>query len=116
MITVGMDYKVAPGKDGEFLSVFRKVIAIMEGLEGHTRTKLYRDTDAEHDYLVVSEWSDRAAFEAFIASERFKNVAAWGRDTVLRARPKHAVYGDTAPAAGPAQVEPKGCPMHRATR
>jgi heme-degrading monooxygenase HmoA len=110
MITVGMDYKIVPGKDGEFLAVFRKVIGIMEGLEGHTRTTLYRDVDAEHDYLVVSEWTDRGAFESFIASDRFKNVAAWGRETVLRATPKHEVYGGSAP------VEPKGCPMRAGAR
>lgn len=111
MITVGMDYKIVPGKDEEFLAVFRKVIGIMEGMPGHTRTKLYRDVDAEHDYLVVSEWSDREAFEAFIASDRFKGVAAWGREGILRTRPKHEVYGTTAPAG-----RSSGCPMAGAQR
>lgn len=105
MITVGMDYKIVPGKDGEFLAVFRKVIGIMCEMPGHGVTRLYRDVEAEHDYLIVSEWTDEAAFDAFIASERFKNVTAWGRENVLRERPKHEVYGSTTPAAG------GGCPM-----
>jgi len=108
MITVGMDYKIVPGKDDEFLAVFRKVIGIMADMPGHTVTHLYRDVDADHDYLIVSEWSDKAAFDAFIASDRFKNVTAWGKENVLRERPKHEVYGDSTP------TPPAGCPMHRA--
>jgi len=93
MITVGMDYKVIPGKDELFLQVFDKVLAIITEMTGHRRTNLYRDVRCPHDYLLVSEWSDEAAFRAFIASERFRNVANWGRETVLRERPHHEIYG-----------------------
>lgn len=104
MITVGMDYKIVPGKDVEFIAVFKKVIGIMADMPGHSVTHLYRDVENEHDYLIVSEWSDEAAFNAFIASDRFRNVANWGKENVLRARPKHEVYG-SAPKAQAA-----GCP------
>lgn len=93
MITVGMDYKIVPGKDDEFTSVFAKVLEIMQDMPGHEETHLYRDVFAEHDYLVVSEWSDEDAFKAFIASDRFRNVANWGKENVLRDRPKHEIYG-----------------------
>lgn len=102
MITVGMDYKIVPGKDEQFTSVFAKVLEIMADMPGHTRTHLYRDVFAEHDYLVVSEWSDEDAFRAFIASDRFRNVADWGKENVLRDRPKHEIYGGEAPAGTPA--------------
>lgn len=104
MITVGMDYKIVPGKDDEFIAVFKKVIGIMADMPGHSVTHLYRDVENEHDYLIVSDWSDEAAFNAFIASDRFRNVANWGKENVLRARPKHEVYG-SAPKAQAA-----GCP------
>lgn len=95
MITVGMDYKIIPGKDEEFVAVFTKVIGIMGDMPGHTETHLYRDVHEEHDYLVVSEWTDEAAFDGFIKSERFKNVVNWGKENVLRARPRHEVYRGT---------------------
>ena len=50
MITVGMNYKIVPGKDDEFITVFKKVIGIMTEMPGHAETHLYRDVDEEHDY------------------------------------------------------------------
>jgi len=100
MITVGMDYKIVPGKDDEFIAVFKKVMGIIADMPGHAETHLYRDVWAEHDYLVVSEWTDEAAFNSFIESERFKNVVTWGKENVLRTRPKHEIYGGSAPGEG----------------
>ncbi len=100
MVTVGMNYKIVPGKDEEFVAVFKKVIGIMTEMPGHTETHLYRDVDEEHDYLIVSEWTDETAFDAFIASDRFKNVATWGKENVLRSRPKHEIYGGNAASQG----------------
>ncbi len=93
MITVGMNYKIVPGKDEEFIAVFKKVLQIMNQMSGHAESHLYRDVSSEHDYLILSEWSDEDAFDAFVASNRFKNVVAWGRKSVLAARPKHEIYG-----------------------
>ena len=104
MITVGMNYKIIPGKDEEFISVFTKVMQIMNDMAGHGETHLYRDVYSEHDYLIVSEWTDEAAFNSFIESDRFKNVADWGKKEVLASRPKHEIYGsgDTAEEKCPA--------------
>ncbi len=99
MITVGMDYKIIPGKDDEFIAVFKKVMGIMAAMPGHAETHLYRDVEAEHDYLVVSEWTDEAAFDLFIKSDRFKNVTTWGKENVLRTRPRHEIYGGSATRA-----------------
>ena len=105
MITVGMNYNIIEGKDAQFIAVFEKVMGVMNDMPGHAKTNLYRDVHAEHDYVVISEWTDKSAFDAFIASDRFKNVTDWGRDNVLRERPKHQVYGaDTTP--------PATCPAH----
>jgi heme-degrading monooxygenase HmoA len=116
MVTIGMNYKLIPGKDEEFVSVFTKVMGIMEDIEGHGETHLFRDVHSEHDYLVVSEWTVKSAFDAFIASERFKNVVTWGKENVLRERPKHEVYGDassgTSDNGAPGNGAPSGCPAH----
>jgi heme-degrading monooxygenase HmoA len=93
MITVGMNYKIIPGKDEEFVAVFTKVLQIMKDMAGHGETHLFRDVYSEHDYLIISEWTDEAAFNSFIESDRFKNVVDWGKKEVLAARPKHEIYG-----------------------
>jgi heme-degrading monooxygenase HmoA len=64
---------------------------------------MYRDINDALSYLIVSQWSDKGAFDAFIASDTFKNVANWGKEQILSARPKHEVYGGSdAPQACPA--------------
>ncbi len=93
MITVGMNYKIIPGKDEEFVAVFTKVMQIMKDMAGHGETNLFRDVYSEHDYLVISEWTDEAAFNSFIESDRFKNVVDWGKKEVLASQPKHEIYG-----------------------
>ena len=93
MITVGMNYKVIEGKGPEFEKVFGKVLEIMQAMAGHSESHLYKDTADSKAYLIVSEWSDQAAFEAFTASEQFTNVVKWGKEKILSARPKHEIYG-----------------------
>lgn len=93
MITIGMNYKIIPGKDEEFTTTFAKVMQIMADIDGHSETHLYRDAFSEHEYLVVSDWASKDAFDGFIASERFKNVANWGKENVLASRPTHEIYG-----------------------
>ena len=93
MITVGMNYKIIPGKDEMFVAVFTKVMQIMKNMSGHGETHLFRDVYSEHDYLIIPEWTDEAACNSFIESERFKNVVTWGKNEVLAAQPKHEIYG-----------------------
>ena len=93
MITVGMGYKVIPGKDDQFTAVCGKVIEAMADMPGHGQTHLYRDVWSEHDYLIVSEWTDEQAFNDFIASDRFRKIANWGKENILAGRPSHQVYG-----------------------
>ena len=106
MVTVGMNYKVIEGKGKLFESVFKKVLGVMNDMAGHSESHLYNDTSDRCSYLIVSEWSDRSAFDAFIASDRFKGVVNWGKEEVLSARPKHEVYETArdkqAPASAPA--------------
>ncbi len=93
MTTVGMNYDVLPGKESQFEQVFKKVLGVMNGMEGHKESHLYRDVASAQSYLIISEWTDPQAFQAFIASEQFRNVADWGRDQILSKRPKHEIYG-----------------------
>ena len=92
MITIGMNYRVLPGKEETFEATFQKVLKAMGGIDGHTSSKMFRDvSDASH-YVILSEWNDRTAFDAFIASDTFRKVAQWGKDEILAGRPTHSYY------------------------
>lgn len=93
MVTIGMNYAVLPGKEQTFENAFNKVLHAMRGIEGHTDSHLYRDVNDAQQYLIISQWSSKNAFDAFIASETFRNVANWGKEQILAGRPKHEVYG-----------------------
>ena len=92
MITVGMNYQVLPGKGQAFEDVFKAVLGVMREMPGHTESHLYRDAFDPQSYLIVSDWNDRTAFDAFIQSEQFRKVANWGKEQILAGRPRHEYY------------------------
>jgi len=92
MVTVGMNYKVLPGKGETFVKACRGIIRAMEGMDGHSVTRLYSEVDDPESFLIVSDWSERAAFEAFVKSEEFAKVTDWGKEQILAGRPRHEVY------------------------
>jgi heme-degrading monooxygenase HmoA len=92
MITVGMNYQVVLGKEQVFIDVFAAVLEKMKTIPGHTESHLYRDVFDPQRFAIVSDWSDRAAFDAFISSDQFRSVANWGKEQVLAGRPTHNYY------------------------
>jgi len=103
MVTIGMNYNVLPGKEETFENAFNKVVKAMDGMDGHSKTHMFCDINDRQHYLIVSEWSSKPAFDSFIASDTFKNVANWGKEEILSGRPAHQVYGgDDQTGADPA--------------
>ena len=92
MVTIGMNYKMIPGKEETFEKAFTSVLEVMNEMEGHSESFLYKDVNDPQSYLIVSDWSSEAAFNGFIQSEKFKNVVNWGKENILAGRPKHTVY------------------------
>ncbi len=92
MVTIGMNYKVLPGKGPVFERAFSQVLKAMSEGEGHSATQLYRDVNSENSYLIVSDWSDEGAFQSFVKSEAFAKVTNWGKEQILAGRPQHKVY------------------------
>jgi len=92
MVTIGMNYRVLPGKNETFERAFANVLGAMQELDGHDESHLYADVADPQSYLVVSRWSSEEAFRAFIASEAFARVANWGKENILAGRPSHTVY------------------------
>jgi heme-degrading monooxygenase HmoA len=87
-----MNYRVKPGKEAVFERAFESVLEAMGKSTGHTRSHLYSEVGKPGTYLILSEWSDRAAFDAFVKSDAFAKVTAWGREQILLERPSHHVY------------------------
>ncbi len=107
MVTIGMNYEVREGKGAQFESVFKRVLSIMEAMDGHGKSALYSNVYQSNSYLIVSEWTDEAAFKAFTTSEKFGKIVDWGKEQILAGRPHHEVYGqaDGSQVAGCCPVE-----------
>ena len=99
MITIGMNYKVLPGKEDNFERMFNNVLHSLETVTGHSQSALYTDVNNRQSYLIVSEWASEDAFDAFVRSEKFQSVVTWGQGNILADRPVHTVYRGPAPAA-----------------
>jgi len=94
MVTVGMNYCVVEGKESAFEKAFAGVHEALVKTPGHQQTRLYREVSQPDRYLIISQWSDRDAYEAFISSDAFRAVANWGKEGILAERPDHRLYGD----------------------
>jgi len=92
MVTIGMNYKIIPGKEEVFENAFKSVIKVMTEMEGHTQSNLYKDVNDAHSYLIVSDWNSEEAYKAFINSEKFAGVVDWGKENILAGRPSHTMY------------------------
>lgn len=97
MTTVGMNYRVRPGKEHAFEAKFTQILEALQAVPGHGETRLYRNVLESRSYLIVSEWTERAAFDAFVASETFRKVTSWGAENILEGRPRHDVYDHQGP-------------------
>lgn len=92
MITVGMNYRVIPGKQKEFEDKFRTVLGALQQAAGHVSSHLYRDVDDDCSYMIISEWTEQDDFTQFIRSDAFRQVTDWGKAEILAGRPQHTVY------------------------
>lgn len=92
LTTVGMHYEVVAGKEEEFEQGFVKVIEFLTSVPGHVESHMYEDVQSTGSYVILSQWQDKSAFERFLQSPEFRQVTAWGKADILRARPRHKVY------------------------
>ena len=101
MVTVGLYYDVFPEQSERFERKFGEVLDLMRTIDGHRVSYLYRRVDDPHSYAILSEWEEQAQFMAFIRSETFRSVTAWGYEGVLRNPPRHKVYPRSEDMARP---------------
>lgn len=93
VVTVGMDYDVLPGREGEFEALWTEVVGRLAETPGHQRSRLFREVGRPHTYLILSEWSDQTAFTAFTQSLAFRAVIQRGAAELLAGPPRHRVFG-----------------------
>ena len=93
MVTIGMNYRVRPGREEVFEAACGKVIELMAEMEGHDSSRIFREIGKEDgSYLIVSRWVSEDAFTAFTRSDAFKKVTDWGAANILEERPLHTTY------------------------
>jgi heme-degrading monooxygenase HmoA len=92
MTTIGMHYDVIAGKEEEFERGFLNVLDYLKGVAGHVESRMFEDVRTVGSYVILSEWQTRDAFQAFLKSDAFKQVTAWGKADILRGRPTHKMY------------------------
>lgn len=92
MTTIGMQYEVLPGKEQVFVGAFLKVLAALSSVPGHIESHLYEDVAEKGTFLIVSEWARQEDFQAFVQSDAFRAVTNWGKEQILKGRPRHKVY------------------------
>ena len=92
MTTIGMHYDVIPGKEKTFEDAFARVLDVMKTLPGHSESHLYVDVHQPGSYVILSQWDRKEDFDAFIQSDAFRNTVTWGKEQILRGRPRHKVY------------------------
>jgi heme-degrading monooxygenase HmoA len=109
MVTIGMNYKVLPGKGETFVNACQGVIRAMNGMNGHKKSFMYQDIEDKNSYLIISEWEDEAAFHSFVGSDTFRKVTNWGKEQILAGRPSHTTYHSGAAAGhGHSHGTPQG--------
>ncbi len=67
---------VAPGWEEAFEERFRQRAGRIESRPGFLRLQILRPASEGAPYVVLSCWEDRAAFEAWVASEDFRAAHA----------------------------------------
>jgi len=92
MITIGMNYHVIPGKETEFVNAFDGVANALKKAEGHEESKLYVENKEPNKFLIISQWNNQEAFQAFVASDAFRSVTNWGAKELLTGRPTHQIF------------------------
>ena len=93
MVTIGMNYFVIAGKEQIFEDACANVVNTMKGIDGHDSSQIFKQLgDDDPTYLIVSRWESEDAFNGFIASDAFKKVTSWGKDTIRLDRPRHTTY------------------------
>ena len=76
-------FKIAPGKEGEFIEIWKKRDSHLEGVPGFRSFNLLQGASSEEHTLFASHsvWNSRQAFEDWTRSEAFRLAHAQAGQT-----------------------------------
>ncbi|GAA1968783.1 FAD-dependent oxidoreductase [Microbacterium deminutum] len=92
------------GQEAEFQEAWARAAAEISRVPGNVRQELSRDLDDSRTFVITSEWSDRAAVDAFGRSDQREALTAGLRD--LREDAARSTYEllSTVPATKPLPI------------
>ncbi len=89
-------FRVAPGREAEFVEVWRSRESYLDEVPGFRRFRLLQGEPGEQATIFVShsEWDSRAAFESWTNSEAFTKAHRRGRtpEGLVLAHPEFEGY------------------------
>ena len=92
MITVGMTFKIVLGKEEQFEDAYKKILNVLNHAEGHSGSRLYRDSEDPSTFLLMSEWLDQRAFDICIDSKQYREAVDWNREQILAGKIHHRIF------------------------
>ena len=72
MLLASISFRVRPYKRDEALSAVDALVERMRAASGCARSRVLNDSEDQNLFLVVSEWHDASAAEAFFESREFQ--------------------------------------------
>ena len=89
-------FRITPGREEEFVEVWRRRDSYLDGVAGFRDFQLLQGKRGEEETIFISHstWDSRAAFEAWTNSEEFTKAHRKGRtpEGVVRAHPEFEGY------------------------
>ncbi|OLS20014.1 MAG: hypothetical protein HeimC3_42250 [Candidatus Heimdallarchaeota archaeon LC_3] len=98
-ITFGLGYDIKEEFVNEFMKTSKETLALMDTMQGHIKTYLYRDAFKPNSFLIYSEWSTNEDFTKFMTSKEFKEVQTLGEE-MLEGPPRHTMYESRSMSRG----------------
>ncbi|MFG1732734.1 hypothetical protein PAEVO_13700 [Paenibacillus sp. GM2FR] len=76
MIIIHAEMKVNSELEAEFLESVTELIEASRAEQGNESYKLLKDTEQDHTYLMVEQWTDQEALGLHNASSHFQGFVA----------------------------------------
>jgi len=92
MITVSTTYRVIPERAERFEELFARLQNVLNHLEGHYGTRLYRDVESPELYMAISDWLDEHSYEKGMDAKPFRECIDWAAEGVLDGRIQFRIF------------------------
>lgn len=74
MLVIRVLLNVQPENQSRFIELIKEDRAASQQFEGCNHWEVYSDTTDPNNYLIYEEWETQAQFDAYKASDHFKQI------------------------------------------